>query len=177
MYSACVPGTSDLGERPSAMAATGPAESVGFTLAQLGLETARRFGEVVGALGLEPRHFALLRAVGGAEGQSQQVIAEYLQIPASTMVAIVDHLELESLLERRLHPTDRRTRTLHLTAGGKTVLAEAMTLAMGLEDQICAGFEPAQRDRLLAMLRQVAGNLDVSLAALPDAGGHRPAHV
>src|SRR5215469_11002922 len=98
--------------------------SVGFTLSQLGFATSRRFGQIVATLGLEPRHFALLRAVHGADGQSQQALAERLRIPASTMVSLIDYLENEGLLERRPHPTDRRTRLLHLTGQGAKVLEQ-----------------------------------------------------
>ena len=68
-------------------------QSVGFTLSQVGLATSRRFGQITGTLGLEPRHVALLRAVSQADGQSQQAVAERLHIPASTMVALIDQLE------------------------------------------------------------------------------------
>ncbi len=151
-------------------------ESVGFTLSQLGLETSRRFGEIVGEIGLEPRQFALLRGVARWEGDAQQAIAERLQIPASTMVAIVDHLEAERLLERRPDPTDRRARNLYLTPAGHKRLAEATTLAMGLESTICAGLQNRKRDLLLDLLRHVARNLDIPSWSLPDKGsGERPA--
>lgn len=160
----------------------GRANSVGFTLSQVGLETARQFGEVVGALGLEPRHFAVLSAVQSAvqsaEGESQQVIGDRLGIPASTMVAIVDHLEEAGLLERRLRSTDRRTRTLHLTSRGETLRSEAFAAAMGQEARICAGLEPDERAQLLALLRRVSSNLGVSSTTLPDRGsGERPQHI
>jgi len=151
--------------------------SVGFTLSQVGLETSRQFGEVVGALGLEPRHFAVLHAAHRDEGQSQQVIGDQLVIPASTMVAIVDHLEGAGLLERRLRSSDRRTRTLHLTARGETLLSNALAAAMAQEDRICAGLEPGERVHLLALLRRVSINLGVPFSALPDRGsGNRPDH-
>jgi len=156
----------------------GRANSVGFTLSQVGLETARQFGEVVGALGLEPRHFAVLSAVQSVEGESQQVVGDRLGIPASTMVAIVDHLEGAGLLERRLRSTDRRTRTLHLTSRGETLRSEAFAAAMGQEARICAGLEPDERAQLLALLRRVSSNLGVSSTTLPDRGsGERPQHI
>ena len=156
----------------------GRANSVGFALSQVGLETARQFGEVVGALGLEPRHFAVLSAVQSAEGESQQVIGDRLGIPASTMVAIIDHLEGSGLLERRLRSTDRRTRTLHLTSRGETLRSEAFAAAMGQEARICAGLEPDERAQLLALLRRVSSNLGVSSTTLPDRGsGERPQHI
>ncbi|HEV3267548.1 MAG TPA: MarR family transcriptional regulator [Acidimicrobiales bacterium] len=153
----------------------GRAQSVCFTLSQLGLENARQFGDLVGALGLEPRHFAVLRTVHGDEGQSQQVIGDHLGIPASTMVAIVDHLEGAGLLERRLRTSDRRTRTLHLTERGAALQAEAFAAAMQQEARICAGLEPEEREQLLGLLRRVSENLGVSASMLPDRGsGVRP---
>ena len=158
--------------------ATGPSNSVGFSLSQVGLETARQFGDVVGALGLEPRHFAVLHAVHRDEGQSQQAIGDQLVIPASTMVAIVDHLEGKGLVERRHRVADRRTRTLHLTARGEALLSKALVAAMGQEDRICAGFEPGERAQLLALLRRVSRNLGVPPTALPDRGsGVRPHQI
>lgn len=155
-----------------------PGNSVGFSLSQVGLETSRQFGEVVGAFGLEPRHFAVLHAVGRDVGQAQQTIGDLLAIPASTMVAIVDHLENEGLLERRAHPSDRRTRTLHLTERGQTLLAKALAGAMLQEDRICAGLGRDERTQLLALLRRISLNLGVSSSALPDRGsGERPQRI
>lgn len=149
--------------------------TVGFTLSQLGFATSRRFGELAGTLGLEPRHYALLRAVREEDGQSQQALAERLHIPASTMVSLVDHLEKRALLERRPHATDRRTRLLHLTGQGTKVLGEATALSARWEATICAGLSAAERDQLLALLQRVAVNIGVTAGELPDRGtGHRP---
>src|SRR5256885_17238197 len=98
------------------------AQSVGFTLSSLGYAVSRRFSQTLAPLQLEPREFALLRAVRAAEGQTQQAIAAALRIPASRMVAVVDALERRGLLERRHNPRDRRARELHLTASGDELL-------------------------------------------------------
>jgi DNA-binding MarR family transcriptional regulator len=149
--------------------------SVGFTLSQIGLETARQFGEVVGAFGLEPRHFAVLFAVHRDLGQSQQTIGDRLAIPPSTMVAIVDHLEVAGLLERRAHVSDRRARTLHLTVLGESTLTKALKAAAAQEERICTGFGARERAELLALLGRITFNLGVPASALPDRGsGERP---
>jgi DNA-binding MarR family transcriptional regulator len=155
-----------------------PGNSVGFSLSQIGLETSRQFGEVVGALGLEPRHFAVLHAVLRDPGAAQQSIGDLLAIPASTMVAIIDHLEGEGLLERRPHVSDRRTRTLHLTERGKTLVSEGMAAAHEQEARICAGLSPTERTALLTLLHRISVNLGVSPSALPDRGsGDRPQRI
>lgn len=152
-----------------------PKNSVGFSLSQVGLETSRQFGEVVGVLGLEPREFAILHAVHRDAGQAQQTIGDFLAIPASTMVSIIDHLENEGLLERRPHASDRRARTLHLTGRGETLLTKAMAEAMRQEARICSGLEAEERAQLLSLLHRISVNLGVSSTALPDRGsGLRP---
>jgi DNA-binding MarR family transcriptional regulator len=127
------------------------------------------------SLGLEPRHFAVLRAIGEADGQSQQAVAQRLQIPASTMVSLLDHLERDGLIERRPHPTDRRTRLPHLTGRGAQVLQQAVRLGAQWEEEICAGLSAADRDTLRALLQRVAANIGVASGELPDRGtGQRP---
>jgi DNA-binding MarR family transcriptional regulator len=133
-----------------------PFQAVGFIVSSVGYAVAKRFRATLAPLGLDPREFALLRAVGAAEGQSQQAIGERLQIPPSRMVAFVDGLEERALLERRQNPHDRRTRALYLTAEGRELLERAFTLALGLERDLCAGLSDSEREQLLALLQRVA---------------------
>ena len=83
------------------------------------------------------------------------------------MVAIVDHLEQLHLVERRLHPSDRRSRTLHLTEHGRDVLDRAVEVAMGFEATLNAGFTAAQKRELIAMLSRVADNLGLAAGLHP----------
>jgi DNA-binding MarR family transcriptional regulator len=139
-----------------------PFRAVGFMVSSVGYAVARRFRETLAPLELEPREFALLRAVGAAEGQSQQAIGERLQIPPSRMVAFVDALEARSLLERRHNPQDRRTRELHLTEAGRELLGRALTLAAGLERDLCAELSDSEREQLLALLQSVGRRVGLS---------------
>jgi len=140
---------------PSPDEATAPFHSVGFTLSSIGYAVSRRFHQTLAPLELEPREFALLRAVGAAEGQSQQAIGERLQIPPSRMVAFVDALQGRGLLERRHNPLDRRARALYLTDDGRELLGRAFMLAAGLENQLCADLSRPEREQLLGLLNRV----------------------
>jgi DNA-binding MarR family transcriptional regulator len=136
-----------------------PFRSVGFTISTIGYAVSRRFHEALAPLQLEPREFALLRAVGVAEGKSQQAIGERLQIPPSRMVAFIDALEARGLIERRHNPEDRRTRALHLTEAGHELLGRAIGRAMEFERSLCAGLSAAEREELLALLQRVGAEL------------------
>jgi DNA-binding MarR family transcriptional regulator len=139
-----------------------PFRAVGFTVSSVGYAVARRFRQTLAPLQLEPREFALLRAVGAAEGLSQQAAAERLQIPPSRMVAFVDALEARALLERRHNPRDRRTRTLYLTAAGHELLGRALALATELERDLCAQLSGAERELLLELLQRVGSQLGLA---------------
>ena len=123
---------------------------------------------------LETRHFALMRAIEAAENRSQQLLAERLQIPPSSMVALLDQLEQRGIVARHLDPSDRRVRVVELTEEGREVLAQAMHLAMATEQQICEGFDFDQRELLISMLQVVAANLGLAPGVHPEpaAGGH-----
>jgi DNA-binding MarR family transcriptional regulator len=132
-----------------------PGQGVGFLISQLGYVISGRFKGILTPLGLEPRHFLVLRHVAQAEGSSQHSLGQALHIPASRMVGIVDTLELRGLLERRANPSDRRARALHLTAEGQDMLGRAFQLAVEHERAICAGLSPEERDQLLGLLRRL----------------------
>lgn len=149
---------------------------MGFLLSQLGYVVARHFRTVMASISLEPRHYALMRAIEAAEGQPQSALVEHLRIPASSMVSLVDHLEERGLVERRVHPTDRRSRTLHVTPAGRDLLAEATTKAMALEQKLCQGLSVAQRQEMIGRLQQVGRNLEVIEGVHPDVAlGHHAA--
>ena len=155
-------GSTGTSEDELSVAASTPFRSIGFTVSSIGYAVGRRFRETLAPLELEPREFALLRAVAAAEGQSQQTIGERLQIPASRMVAFVDALENRSLLERRHNPRDRRTRELHLTGGGRELLERAFMLAAELERDICAQLSSEEREQLLELLQRIGAQVGLA---------------
>jgi DNA-binding MarR family transcriptional regulator len=112
-------------------------------------------------LEIEPRDFALLRAVGAAGGASQQAICERLRIPASRMVALLDAHEARNLIERRPKPADRRIHALHLTAAGEQLLARAFALAVDYERELCGDLSSPEREQLLELLPRVGRRLGV----------------
>jgi DNA-binding MarR family transcriptional regulator len=142
--------------------------SVGFLLSQLGYAVNRRFRSELEELSLEPRHFGLMRSIEAAKYLSQQALGESLQIPASSVVALLDQLEAKDLVRRRLDPADRRVRLVELSEAGRAVLGRAMEIAIGIESTICLGYDPDQREALIASLQKVAGNLGLTLGVHPS---------
>jgi DNA-binding MarR family transcriptional regulator len=128
---------------------------VGFLLSSLGYAVSRGFHRRLAPLDLDPRGFAVLRTVGFTEGQTQQALASALAIPASRMVAILDALEKRGLLERRMRDDDRRSRAVHLTEAGRTLLKKAFAVAAEFEAYVCEGLSNDERDQLIGLLDRV----------------------
>jgi DNA-binding MarR family transcriptional regulator len=132
-----------------------PPRSVGFLISQLGFFSSRGFMEALAPAGIDPREFLLMRFVDAAQGQSQQALSERLSVPASRMVALVDRLEDEGLIERRPDPGDRRVRGLHLTRKGRGVLEKAGKIAIDYETRLCAGINREEREQLIDLLQKL----------------------
>jgi DNA-binding MarR family transcriptional regulator len=129
--------------------------SVGFLISQLGFVSSKAFMEALRPVGIDPREFLLMRFVAASEGQSQQALAERLSVPASRMVALVDHLEDAGFLERRPDPEDRRVRGLYLTRKGRGALERASKIAIDYETRLCAGINRSEREQLIDLLQKV----------------------
>jgi DNA-binding MarR family transcriptional regulator len=129
--------------------------SVGFLISQLGFISSRGFMEALAPVGIDPREFLLMRFVATDEGRSQQALAERLGIPASRMVALVDHLEANGLVERRPDPEDRRVRGLYLTRKGRGALERAGKIAIDYETRLCVGINREERELLIDLLQKL----------------------
>jgi DNA-binding MarR family transcriptional regulator len=79
-----------------------------FLLAQVGAHAAMRFGERISRLNLTPPDAGILRLLGASGGLSQQELSTRLGIHPSRLVAILDALEEQRLVERQPNPDDRR---------------------------------------------------------------------
>jgi DNA-binding MarR family transcriptional regulator len=136
-------------------------------LSQLGYLVSRRFHHALADFGIEPRHFALMRAIEDIDGPPQSAVSERLHIPPSTMVALVDALEARGLIQRRPHATDRRSRALYITDAGFDLLDRATEVAIGVERAVCAGLTDGERVALVGLLQRVARNLDAIAGVHP----------
>ena len=106
------------------------------------------------------RHQArVLLSIARHEGESQAAVAAMLDIEPIALVRMLDRLHEEGLVERRLHPTDRRVRTLWLTPAGWAALDQILAINREVRDEACAGMSPPERRVLLRALRQVKDNL------------------
>ena len=142
-----------------------PFRGVAFNLSSVGYAVSKGFKAILEPFELHPREFAVLRAVGFQEGQTQQALGEGLQIPPSRMVSVVDELEARGFLERHPNPADRRVRELYLTAAGRKTLDEAFERAVAYEQEVTKPLDGDERERLLDLLERISASLGIGPGA------------
>ena len=144
----------DLEMATSATTDDAVSEFAGQLLFRLWRVSHTRTAEALESLGLTTALFALLNVLGPREGANQQELGSAMGVDPSTMVSLIDQLENAGLANRRPRPTDRRAREVVITPKGRRVLGQARQLAMQVEDDVLRGLSPAQRQRMLALLRR-----------------------
>lgn len=141
---------------------------VALLLSQVGAQVSREWGERVKPLGLEVRSAMLFWHVARGEVRSQRELADALRLPESRIVGLVDELEQAGLIERRVHPKDRRSRQLHLTDEGRARLDKLMAIALDHEAAFADSLTVEERELLIDLLERIARRHELLSAAHPD---------
>src|SRR5580692_4269546 len=79
----------------------------------------------LGPLGINGREAAVLRAIDAGGPVSQGEIARAMNVDRTTMVALIDDLQLKGLVQRRQDPDDRRKNVVDLTDAGRGTVRRA----------------------------------------------------
>lgn len=137
---------------------------------------ARRFDQIcvstlVQALAghdLTPLEFAVLRYVDEEPAIDQSGLCDRLGVDRNSTSLLVNRLDANGLLTRRINGNDRRARLLHLTAAGKRLHDRVRPKTFAGWKRMLSVLKPAERELLLDLLvRLIEGN---RLLARPGAG-------
>jgi DNA-binding MarR family transcriptional regulator len=110
------------------------------------------FIRTLAAVDIRPTQYSVLTVIGANPGLTQMAVAKRLGIERARLVHLLDSLELRDLVSRVKSATDRRSHALHLTARGKTALAQFRRLAAEHERHVADKIGKENRERLLQIL-------------------------
>ena len=109
-------------------------------------------------IGLLPPQVAVLQILHDEGAMNQNSLARRTRIDKMPLVALLNGLETQGLVERRPHPHDRRAFKVHLTPLGAARLNEAERVNAEVTEQFFAPLEPAERQTLHALLTRLASS-------------------
>jgi DNA-binding MarR family transcriptional regulator len=133
----------------------------GFLLSKMGTIAQKRFSSRLEALELTPRMWGTLNMLEAAAPITQHGLCKHTGMDPSSMVATIDDLEKQGLVERRAHPSDRRAYALHVTDAGRETLSRGRDVVQEVQDELLAPLDDAEREQLRSLLLRLvtaAGN-------------------
>ncbi|MBL3704303.1 MarR family transcriptional regulator [Sulfitobacter sp. BDSS02] len=134
-------------------------ESVSYRLRLIQIAAYKSFEKQVSGFGSAPRYYGVLKLVQANPGIHQMRLAEAIYLDRSSLVPIIDTLNKEGWLKRRVTSHDRRVKRLFLTDQGEQDLAALDTEVGRHESMMTSGFSIGEKARLLRDLARIDANL------------------
>ncbi|HAP76674.1 MAG TPA: MarR family transcriptional regulator [Acidimicrobiaceae bacterium] len=128
-----------------------PSPPLGFLLSTLASALRENTEKQLADLGLTPREYGLLWRL--ADGPlSQRQLGELHRIDRTTVVGLLDRLEVARLVDRTVDATDRRRHAVSITDAGRTLLESATAVVDEASSSFTAALTTAERSTLLRLL-------------------------
>ena len=102
--------------------------------------------------GLRARHVIALTLLRDLGEQNQSDLSATLGMDATNVVALLNELEADDLVQRRRSPQDRRRHTVALTASGRARLKEIEDLLTRVEQRVLSPLTAQEQETLYTLL-------------------------
>jgi DNA-binding MarR family transcriptional regulator len=110
------------------------------------------------AFGLRARHVVALTLLRDLGEQNQSDLRATLGMDPTNVVALLNELEAEDLVQRRRSPRDRRRHTVSLTAAGRARLKEIEDLLAGVEQRVLEPLTLEEQQTFYALLSRATAS-------------------
>jgi MarR family transcriptional regulator for hemolysin len=100
-----------------------------------------------------------LFALSKRDGLNQRELADELGIETPTIVRLLDGMEKQGFIERRVEASDRRAKQIHMTARGRDIAGDIDKLACEIREQVLGGVDAKDKAVALQVVSLMNGNL------------------
>lgn len=118
----------------------------------------RQAGQQI-APGLTGQELRWLVAVGYRPGLTPTALAEPMGVDKAQLSRTLDRLEAQGWLERRPHPGDKRSRSLHLSATGQALYTQLRAVREQVSTRMLQGCTPHEVAQLTTLLQRLQQQL------------------
>ncbi|WP_289040236.1 MarR family transcriptional regulator [uncultured Aliiroseovarius sp.] len=130
-------------------------ESFGFLTQALARCVDGAMKERLADLDLNFRFFMTLMQLLAQDGQSQRELGKKLKLPEYQISRNLDAMAQDDLIERRSHPSNRRTTQVFLTQKGREMAQKLPPLINALNNTFLRDLTKDERDTLISLLQRV----------------------
>ena len=114
----------------------GLTEHLGYLMRRAQIWVFQDFIRTLAAVDIRPAQYSVLTVINANPGLTQMSLSKALGIERARLVHLLNGLEARKFVERRGSKTDRRSHALHLTAKGRSDLADIKALAQEHEQHL-----------------------------------------
>lgn len=118
------------------------------------------FVEECAAYGLTPPQHSTLIVIDRCPGLDQAALARAIGFDRATTGQVIEGLESRGLLKRQKSRTDRRRKSLALTAEGRSLMRRAAPAILRTSERLLGPLRPSQRRHFVELLLQLTGELN-----------------
>jgi DNA-binding MarR family transcriptional regulator len=130
-------------------------QSFGAYAVKLGDMVFARAEAALAPFGLTPLAYDAMVCILEGHGMSQQDLSRKVGIYAPKMVAVLDGLETQGLVERQVSAADRRRRELRLTPRALKLLGRATDVLKAMEDELFGSVPVDQKESFAALVERL----------------------
>lgn len=118
--------------------------------------------------GVTADQFVLLATLSRGNALTQRELARRMTSDPSTVRAMLVLLEKQGLVQREIHPSDSRARTVALTAAGKRKFRKLWDASESIRDTMVQAIRPDDAAELVRLLRRISESLNSDAAPNTD---------
>lgn len=130
-------------------------ELVGYSCRRAHTHVLGYAADALATYDLPPGWFTVLSLLVRNPGLSSRQMCQVLGVKPPNFVALVSAFEARGLIERRVHPEDRRSLGLYLTASGRKLAKGVRDDVLRAEREATSMLDDEERRTLLSLLRRV----------------------
>ncbi|MFN3718219.1 MAG: MarR family winged helix-turn-helix transcriptional regulator [Rhizobium rhizophilum] len=133
-------------------------ESATWLASQLARSFTRALHARAAKLGFSPGQFPILIELWEEEGLTQRQLLDRVDVEQATIANTLSRMERDGLIERRVHPTDKRAQQIFLTAKARDMREDALAAADEAEQAVFRGFRRFEKELLKEYIRWAIAN-------------------
>jgi MarR family transcriptional regulator for hemolysin len=131
-------------------------ETFGALLGETSRAWRNRLDQRLRPLGLSQAKWQVLLHLNRAKDDlTQKALSTRLGIEGPSLVRLLDRMEADGWVKRRVAPADRRAKTIHSTAKAADTIREIKRVAAKLRDELLSGISAQELDAASVVLQRI----------------------
>jgi MarR family transcriptional regulator for hemolysin len=136
-----------------------PQDNFGFLIHDVARLLRKNFSRRVQSVGLTQEQCRVIVHLSRCEGIQQVDLAELLEIKPITLARLLDKLQENGLIERRMNPDDRRAFRLYLTRAAQAVLKKILAIGVATRSDAYRHISASDLQMTFSVLSRLKANL------------------